>query len=196
MVPLVRPLARDEIAACLPALARLRIAVFRAWPYLYDGDAAYEASYLAAYAQNPGAVVIGAFDGDTMVGAATASPLTAHHDEFAAPLAAAGFDPTAFFYFGESVLMPAYRGTGIGVRFFAERERAAREQGFERTLFSAVIRPDDHPMKPAQYVPLDSFWRKRGYAPIDGLTTRFSWRDIGDADETDKPMAFWHKRLP
>ena len=41
-------------AALLPhldAVAALRIAVFRDWPYLYDGDAAYEREYLDAYAQ-------------------------------------------------------------------------------------------------------------------------------------------------
>ena len=56
-----------DVAAVLDDLARLRIAVFRDWPYLYDGDLAYERSYLSLYT-NPRAIVVGAFDGEDMVG--------------------------------------------------------------------------------------------------------------------------------
>ena len=45
----VRALTGDEIHAALPDLAALRIAVFAAYPYLYDGDAAYEADYLREF---------------------------------------------------------------------------------------------------------------------------------------------------
>jgi hypothetical protein len=41
----VRPLGGAEVTAALDDLAALRIAVFAAWPYLYDGDRAYEADY-------------------------------------------------------------------------------------------------------------------------------------------------------
>jgi len=39
----VRRLTGAKIGAALGDLAQLRIAVFAAYPYLYDGDAAYEA---------------------------------------------------------------------------------------------------------------------------------------------------------
>ena len=39
----VAPMTGAGLADVLPALAELRITVFRAFPYLYDGDAAYEA---------------------------------------------------------------------------------------------------------------------------------------------------------
>ena len=71
----VRPLARNEIVSRLDDLARLRITVFRAFPYLYDGDMDYERRYLATYLEADGAFVAGAFDGDELVGAATAAPL-------------------------------------------------------------------------------------------------------------------------
>lgn len=60
--------------AALGDVARLRIAVFRDWPYLYDGDLDYERRYLAAFRASPQAVVVGAYDGNTLVGAATAAP--------------------------------------------------------------------------------------------------------------------------
>lgn len=192
---IVRRLAHAEAEAAFDALARLRIEVFRDFPYLYEGDFAYERRYLATYMQSPGAVIIGAFDGDELVGAATAAPLADHFEEFAAPFAARGFDPAGFFYFGESVLLNPYRGRGVGVRFFEERERAAREAGFSACVFSAVVRPADHAARPAGYQPLDAFWTNRGYARIEGLTTGFSWRDVGEAQESIKPMEYWARTL-
>ncbi|MCO5146278.1 MAG: GNAT family N-acetyltransferase [Aquamicrobium sp.] len=191
----VRRLSRREAEAAFDDLARLRIEVFRDFPYLYEGDFDYERRYLATFMASPGAVVIGALDGGTLVGAATASPLSDHFDEFAGPFAARGLDPADFFYFGESVLRQAYRGRGVGVRFFEEREKAAREAGFSRCVFSSVVRPADHPARPAGYAPLDAFWTRRGYARIEGLATGFSWRDVGEAHETVKPMEFWQRTL-
>ena len=191
----VRRLTAPETEAAFDDLARLRIEVFRDFPYLYEGDVDYERRYLATYMASPGAVVIGALDEGVLVGAATASPLADHFEEFAEPFAARGLDPAGYFYFGESVLRKQLRGRGVGVRFFEERERAAREAGFGACVFSAVVRPADHPARPADYQPLDAFWRKRGYTRIDGLTTGFSWRDVGEAEETVKPMEFWSRPL-
>jgi len=191
----VRRLSRQEAEAAFDGLARLRIEVFRDFPYLYEGDVDYERRYLATYMASPGAVIVGAFDGTELVGAATASPLADHFGEFAQPFAARGLDPAEFFYFGESVLRKRYRGRGVGVRFFEEREKAAQAAGFSRCVFCAVVRPADHPARPADYTPLDAFWAKRDYARIEGLVTGFSWRDVGEAEETVKPMEFWEKRL-
>jgi hypothetical protein len=41
-----REFAGTEIAGVVDDLARLRVTVFRDWPYLYDGDAEYERRYL------------------------------------------------------------------------------------------------------------------------------------------------------
>ncbi|MCV0397654.1 MAG: GNAT family N-acetyltransferase [Rhizobiaceae bacterium] len=192
----VRRLSSAEIRRYRDDLAALRIEVFRDWPYLYDGDLDYERRYLETYLQASGAVVIGAFDGANLVGAATAAPLVEHEEAFAAPLAAAGFDPGSIFYFGESVLRARYRGQGIGVAFFEQRERAAREAGYATCLFSAVVRPTDHSARPKDHVPLDGFWTKRGYSRLEGATTRYAWRDVGDTVETDKPMEYWIRHLP
>ena len=51
----VETLTGDALTAALPDLARLRIAVFRAYPYLYEGDPDYERRYIQAYADSPGA---------------------------------------------------------------------------------------------------------------------------------------------
>lgn len=192
----IAPLTGEDLAAWLPELARLRIEVFREFPYLYDGSSTYEQQYLRTYAETPGAVIVGASVGGRPVGAATGLPMRGEPDHVTGPLKAAGYDIDRLFYFGESVLEPAWRGRGIGVRFMAEREAWARNLGgFEHAVFCAVQRPADHPRRPAGYVPLDDFWRRRGFAPIEGLACEFSWRDLDEAEATPKPMGYWIKRL-
>lgn len=191
----VEPLAGPALGERIDDLAALRIAVFRAFPYLYDGDLDYERDYLKAYADSADAIVIGAFDGDRLIGAATAAPMEDHAAEFAAPFQARGYDLSTILYFGESVLLPDYRGHGLGHAFFDGREAHARALGRDHTTFCAVVRPTSHPARPADYSPLDSFWRKRGYGLLDGITTSFSWKDVGEPAETEKPMQFWMKTL-
>ena len=183
----VKSLTGEEIRAVLPALARLRMVVFRDWPYLYDGTLEYEETYLAKLAAAPGAVCIVARDGEEIVGASTAAPMIEHADEFAEPFEKAGFDLNKIFYCGESVLLKSHRGHGLGHAFFDGREAHARKLGgFTHSTFCRVVRPDDHPLKPADYVPLDGFWKKRGYAPVDGLVASYAWKDI-DQRRRDRP---------
>ncbi len=191
----VRPLAGAELQAALGDLARLRIAVFAAFPYLYDGSAADERAYLAGFTAASDAVLVAAFDGPRIVGVATASPLIHQADYIREPFVRLGIDPATVFYFGESVLLPEYRGQGIGHAFFAHREAAARAWGASRASFCAVVRPPDHPARPAGYVPLDAFWTKRGFAPVPGLTGEFTWREHGEVAESPKPMQYWMREL-
>ena len=191
----VRPLTGAEILAAIDDLARLRMAVFADWPYLYDGDPAYEADYLREFIAAPDGVLAAAFDGPRIVGAATASPMRAQKAEFRAPFEERGIDTERLFYFGESVLLPEYRGRGIGHAFFDHREAQARACGARAATFAAVIRPDDHPARPAGHVPLDAFWRRRGYEPVPGFITELAWQEHGESGESPKPMQYWMRQL-
>lgn len=191
----VEPLGADRIPAILSHLAQLRIMVFRDWPYLYDGSAEYEERYLKRFAESPGAVLVAAWDGDRLVGASTGSPLADHDAAFQEPMERHGYAPETVFYCAESVLMPDYRGQGAGHAFFDHREEHARALGMTFSAFCAVIRPDDHPMRPAHYRPLDPFWRARGYEPLAGAHAHYDWQDVGDSAESTKPMQIWLKRL-
>lgn len=192
----VKSVTGDKIRAILPDLARLRIEVFRDWPYLYDGTLEYEQKYLDQFANANGAVVITAYDGDFMVGASTAAPMIEHADEFGEPFRNAGYKLENIFYCGESVLLKSHRGHGLGHAFFDGREaQADKLGGFTHSTFCRVIRPNDHPLKPDDYAPLDPFWRKRGYQPLDGIVATYDWKDVDQNDETTHQMQFWIKKL-
>ncbi|WP_343562695.1 GNAT family N-acetyltransferase [Kiloniella sp. b19] len=191
-----KPLTGEALLDYLPDLARLRMEVFRSFPYLYEGDPAYEENYLQTYAQTRDAVVVCAFDGDRVVGASTALPLEQEEENFQKPFRDLGIDPRDVFYFGESVLEAAYRGRGAGVAFFEHREAHARSfNRFRAAAFCGVIRPDDHPLKPEGYKPLDSFWTNRGFKRLEGAVAQYSWQDIDQDEETGKPLQFWIKSL-
>jgi GNAT superfamily N-acetyltransferase len=191
MAVTIEALTGARILSAIDELAALRIAVFAEWPYLYAGDAAYERDYLREFVEAPDGVLVAARDGGRIVGAATASPMRAQKAEFREPFEARGIDAQSLFYFGESVLLPAYRGQGIGLAFFDAREAQALACGASAATFAAVVRPDDHPARPGDYRPLDAFWRKRGYAPVEGLVTALAWREHGEAEESPKPMQYW-----
>ncbi|MBN7785839.1 GNAT family N-acetyltransferase [Ponticoccus gilvus] len=191
----VEVLTGATLDAALDDVARLRIAVFRAFPYLYDGSLDYERTYLETYRSSPGAVLVGAFDGERLVGASTGTPMEDHAEDFARAFAGQDLDLTTLFYCAESVLLPEYRGHGIGHRFFDLREEHARALGRTHAAFCSVMRPADHPQRPEAYAPLDPFWRRRAYAPLPGAVAQFRWKDIDQTTETDHPLQFWLRRL-
>lgn len=191
----VKSFSGQAAGAYFDDVARLRITVFREFPYLYDGNPDYERTYLSTYARSEGSVFVLAFDGDDVVGASTGTPMATETEEVKAPFLKAGYDPASFFYFGESVLLPAYRGSGIGLAFFERREAQAHTLGLSHCTFCAVERPDDHPRRPSDYTPLNAFWQKRGYRHHPELRTTFSWRDLDEAAESPKPLSFWIKTI-
>ncbi|HEX7741057.1 MAG TPA: GNAT family N-acetyltransferase [Sphingobium sp.] len=173
----------------------MRITVFRDFPYLYDGKRAFERDFLAAYAQSRGALVVGAFDNDRLIGAALATPMADHPNEFATPFIERGIDIDQVYYFGGIMLLPEWRRRKVGDLFFDRREARARDLGFPIACFSTVVRPPDHPARPDGYAPPDSFWRARNYAPVQGLVAQYRWKETGDADKSDHAMQFWVKHL-
>jgi len=191
----IETISGKALSPLLPALARLRVEVFRAWPYLYDGSAQYEHRYLDAYASAPGGAFVVCRDGAEIVGAATCVPMAEGQAEVRDAFLAAGRDPAQVCYFGESVLRPAYRGQGIGVAFFAAREAHARQLGLSEAAFCAVDRAPDDPRRPPDYVPLDGFWTRRGYVKQPDLHVTFSWQEVDATAEVANRLTFWTRRL-
>ncbi|MGF1449890.1 MAG: GNAT family N-acetyltransferase [Opitutales bacterium] len=192
---MLQVLPGPEAARHLDALAHLRITVFREWPYLYDGTFEYERAYLDAYFSCENACVVIALLGDDVVGASTALPLAEAEACFRTPFETAGEPIGEVFYFGESILLPDFRGQGMGKRFMEARETHARDLDFNRAAFCGVQRPDDHPLRPPDYRPLDAFWQRCGFQPRPDLVCHVPWKDIDTPNETEKPLQFWLKTL-
>ena len=192
----VTALSGAAIKGAIPALARLRIAVFREFPYLYDGSLEYEAAYLQIYLECPQSLIVTVQDGAEIVGASSALPLMFETAELQQPFADNSWDVQRVFYLAESVLLPNYRGRGLGHQFFDLREAHARTLGgFTHSAFCAVKRADDHPARVGGSRSLEGFWRGRGYAPASQLSATMHWQEIGQATQTPHEMGFWIKPL-
>ena len=190
----IRSYRGAAIAPMVEAFAHLRISVFRDWPYLYDGDLDYERRYLSDYTRSD-SILVAAFDGDRLVGGSTGL-LLSDHSEVAADFAhALPTDVKNVYYCAEAVLLSTHRGQGGYRQFFTLREDHARSLNCTYAIFASVIRPADHPLRPAGAQTLDPVWRHYGYAPLPDVTTTISWRDIGEAAETPKPLQVWIKPL-
>ncbi len=187
----------EELLPFVDKVAELRIKVFREFPYLYEGDLAYEKKYLDVYLKSKKSLVIGVLHEDRLIGASTALPLFDESEEFKTPFVTAGYDISKIFYFGESIILPEYRGNKLGHEFFTRREAFARKtlNHLQYTCFCAVIRPDDHPLKPPKYKPLDSFWGRLGYEKSSRLNVQYKWQDIDKSAEDFKSMNVWLKRF-
>ena len=177
-------------------LAELRIAVFREFPYLYEGSLEYESGYLEKFIHTENSIVVVAFDGDKVVGASTGMPLQNEVSSVLQPWKERGEPMEHIFYFSESVLLPAYRGQGIGREFFAHREQWARSLGGYSVLtFCGVIRPADHPARPFDYVDLNEFWQHRGFYKKEGYICEMAWKEVGATEETKQQLQFWEKNI-
>jgi GNAT superfamily N-acetyltransferase len=185
-----------QVAPHLDAVAALRIEVFRDWPYLYAGDRGYEARYLATYAISMRSLFVLALDGGRVVGASTGISLIDEAASFHRPFFERDIALTEVFYFGESVLLPEYRGRGLGHRFFDERESHARGlDGFTLTAFCAVDRDEDDPRRPSSHRGNELFWTKRGYRRQHDMRCELDWSEVGQAAPTTQRMSVWLRAL-
>lgn len=193
----VRVVRGPEVGPFLPDLARLRIVVFREWPYLYAGYEAYERAYLEVYARSPDSVFVLAMDGGRIVGASSGLPLADDAEPFRAPFEAAGLDVGRVFYFGESVLLPEYRGRGLGHAFFDAREAHAQAlRRFDWTAFCAVDRDDGDPRRPAHDRGNEALWAKRGYARRDDLRCTLGWPEVAGGPDVEHTLTFRLRAVP
>ena len=186
-----------ELLDHLDAIAKLRIAVFRDWPYLYQGDLDYERDYLAAYAKSADSFCALALADGQPVGASTGIPLSDDAPGSDQAFVDAGLPPDQVFYFGESVLLPAWRGCGIGHRFFDLREQHAHDLGrFRWTAFCAVRREADDPRRPPGHRDNDHFWLGRGYVKQPGMSCELNWKEVGADQSTPHRLDYWLHEWP
>ncbi len=186
-------LTGKEAVPYMGDLASLRCSVFREYPYLYNGNQEVEAAYLANYSKSDDVLLVLAKAGERVVGVSTCMAMSHADAAFKKPFLSHHIPMDELCYFGESVLLPDFRGQGIGHRFFDLREKWSAERGFKTNYFCAVVRQGNHPLKPTDYQTLDVFWKKRGYRKMEHLIAELEWREIHDLEgsESIHHLVFW-----
>jgi GNAT superfamily N-acetyltransferase len=188
-------LSGADVADALDDLATLRLAIFPEYPYLYQGRREDELTYLATYAEAPDACAILAYDGLTVIGVATGMPLFHEDAQMLDAFAGTTFTLNEIYYVGELLFRPAYRNCGLGQKLLARLEHYIQSLGTYRKLTCAtVVRPEDHPMRPFDYIPITRFLARTGFTRLSGVTTSFMWLETDDVKQ-NHPMQFWIKNL-
>jgi hypothetical protein len=185
-----------EIETVLEDFAQLRITVFAEFPYLYEGNLAYEKEYIQTYCRSEMSFFFGIYHQNKLIGATTCLPLVDETEEVKKPFEDAKIDINQVFYFGESIILQKFRGQGFGNLFFDERERYAKQFAkIKFTTFCTVERPKNHPLKPENFRPNDLFWSKRKYLKRPELSCEMKWLDKNETAETFKKLTFWTKTI-
>ncbi len=178
------------------SVAKLRMEVFREYPYFEEPDLEREARFLKKLFQTKESIGVLIFDNTTLVGASLGYPLSIEESALHRPFKEQRLDPESYFYFGDSTLLKAYRGRGIGHHFFDAREaHVAHYKKFKHICFCVPEDLEENLKKPKDFIPLHDFWRKRGYIQHPDMKCSLSWKNIGDNVPSEKKMVFWTKDL-
>ena len=192
----VRSFTGAGLKPYIHSVAKLRMEVFRDYPYFEEADLERETQYLKKLASCKESIGVLIFDNTTLVGASLGHPLNIEEDSVLRPFKDKKMDIDSFFFFGDSALLKHYRGRGIGHHFFDAREAHVHHyKKFKHICFCVLDCPEPDPQKPKDYIPLNDFWRKRGYIYYPDMKCHLSWKQIGEAHPTEKQMGFWIKDL-
>ena len=190
----IETLRGREIIPYIHKIAALRIAIFREYPYLYEGDMSYEERYLLMYSRTDDAMLVIVEDNHEVVGAITGLPLTESMEEIKGLFIEKNIPAERIFYLGEIMLLREFRSKNIGYMLYQQFERAVKELKFyEKIALCEVVRTKNDLRKPGDYKSLNSFWNRQGYVKHPNLVADFSWKEIGTIEETKHPMVFWIK---
>ncbi|MEC7838747.1 MAG: GNAT family N-acetyltransferase [Chlamydiota bacterium] len=191
---IIKLLRGREIIQYIHKVATLRIAIFREYPYLYQGDISYEERYLRMYSRTKNAILVIAENDNEVVGAITGLPLAESMQEIKDLFVKKNIPAERIFYLGEIILLPEYRNKNIGFMMYQQFEKAVNEmQLYKKIALCEVVREEKDLRKPQGYKSLDSFWNRQGYEKHKDLVAEFSWQEIEADVETMHPMVFWIK---
>ena len=181
----------EKIKDVIDELGNFRITIFKEYPYLYDGNLDYERKYLSRYGNISDSILLLVRNKEGILGAATGIPLINDEPEFTEPFKDKNLDE--IFYIGELMIRKDNRSKGIGTLLLKNMLDLIDKNQFKTVCLYTVYRGNNHPLKPDFYQSPDSLWRKFGFEKHSSYIVYFSWRDLGNVVETEKPMNVWIK---
>ena len=181
----------EKIKDVIDELGNFRITIFKEYLYLYDGNLDYERKYLSRYGNISDSILLLVRNKEGILGAATGIPLVNDEPEFTEPFKDKNLDE--IFYIGELMIRKDNRSKGIGTLLLKNMLDLIDKNQFKTVCLYTVDRGNNHPLKPDFYQSPDSLWRKFGFEKHSSHIVYFSWRDLGNVVETEKPMNVWIK---
>lgn len=192
----VRTFTGSALKPYLHCLAKLKMEVFREYPFFEEPDLYREMQSLRKIASNKESVGVLVFDGITLVGSALGYPLEQDEPDLVKPFEERHLDISTYYFFTESLLLKPYRSRGIGHHFFDAREAHVHyNKKYKHICFFIPELSQNETLKPEDYLPHFDFWRRRGYVPHPEIKCTLKWKAIGEAHPSDKQITFWIRDL-
>ncbi|MCT4634959.1 MAG: GNAT family N-acetyltransferase [Rickettsiales bacterium] len=179
----------------LKQIANIRITMFKEFPYLYKGSLEYEEEYLNVYFNSKNSIILLVLDGDKVVGFSNSIPLKEEMEEVKAPFIKNKIDISKYLYVGEMMIKEKYRNKGLSNIIAKYHEQCAKDRNYTNITFMTVIRPNDHPLKPENYRPLEPLWKALGCNPLKEIKIKFSWKQVDKDIPQENQLAVWSKKL-
>lgn len=190
----------NESSSYINMVSKLRIDVFREYPYLYEGEEEYERKYIHGYTTDKRAMIAIAKVDNVVAGISTGIPLISESDIVADAkkvFSQANINIGDYYYYGEVIILPQFRGLGIAKMLFSAQDTLIEKWGFKQVCILTVVREHNHPLKPINYKSPDGMWEHLGFFR-NKITTNYHWPTI-QADNTVRDVTntleFWTKHL-
>lgn len=185
----------EEAKKYLKQIANIRITMFKEFPYLYEGSLEDEEEYLNIYFSSINSIVLLVLDGDEVVGFSNSIPLNEEMEEIKTPFITNDIDIKKYLYIGELMIKEKYRNKNLSNIIAKSHEEHARENNYTNMVFMTVIRPDNHPLKPKNYRPLEPLWKSLGYKPLERMKINFTWKQVDGDIPQENQLGIWSKEL-
>jgi len=194
---IIKVIAPEDIHSYVEDIARLRVTVFKEYPYLYDGNFDDELLYAQKFVNSPNSLVCLLFDKNKVVGALTGLPL-AYEDVLIRDTWEQNSNTplSSVYYFSEMLMYSEYRKHGYGSKLFVTGENCVKQySSFDTITLITIHRNNNHPLQPTSYKPLDHFCEIHGYTKHDDITCIISWKEIGASEASQNELIYWSKIL-
>lgn len=188
----------QSVVNYLPDFVRLSEVCLAGWPFFVkkaEGKAQKLTETLRPLWDELHAVIVK--DGTEIVGGTYGHPVPAYYGQIAENLAKF-HDISRIYWIAQTTILPDYQGRGISHQIYNARDPWIIASGkYDAIAHVLIARPDDHPLRPADHVPYDVMWGKRGYRHLVGFDVKSVFADSLDHPKkpTEKTMQIWLKDL-
>lgn len=179
----------QEIAPYVADITNLCLTVYREPPYLYEGTVEEYGPFIQKYTESPESIVCLIMDGNDVVGATTGTPLSEMREHYTQSFLDNGYSLPSFYYIGEMVILPEYRGKGYGKSMYQEMEKNVRAiNQFPYLCFCEIEQPN-------QIQKSNQLIIQNGYVKHEELSFNIDWLDIGETEVSPHHLVYWIKSL-
>ncbi len=184
----------NEVIPHLQKLIEIRLLFYRDYPYLYDGNIEDETNYFRIYGNSENTLLVMAKKDDVVVGAVIGLPLPESPEENKEAFQSIEMSPEELFYLGDSIVIRELKTDDVQKQMYDRFETEVKQLGKYRGIVVCEIERDiDDPKKSANNNPYEFAWNKQGFIREPNQVVHFSWREIGDLENSDHRMIFWSK---